>query len=115
MFPFYLSIGMTAEEYWDGAWWLTAAYYEAHILSEKRKNRDMWLQGKYFHDGMEIVLANAFAKKGAPKIEYPKKPYRIFKPTAEEIAEEQAEQEAEMQAALEAMVREQKRKKANLN
>lgn len=102
---------MTESEYWDGDNYLPKAFHEAFIMREKRNNRDMWLQGKYFLDAMATIMNNAFGAKGAKKDQYPEKPYRIYKPTEEELAEEQREANEKMQAALQSMIAEQKRKK----
>lgn len=45
--PFYLSIGMTPEQYWDEDCTLVVAYRQAYELKRKERNNDLWLQGLY--------------------------------------------------------------------
>lgn len=76
-FPYYLSIGMTAEQYWDGDMDLVIAYRKADELRLERTNTELWLQGMYFYDALTCTIGNAFCKKGGEKHEYAKKPYSI--------------------------------------
>ena len=48
-FPFYLSIGMTEEQYWDGDCTLARDYRKAHELRLKRENEAMWRNGAYIY------------------------------------------------------------------
>ncbi len=50
--PFYLSIGMSAAEYFDGAPELARAYRRAEELRKKRRNTDAWLAGAYFYEAL---------------------------------------------------------------
>lgn len=96
---------MTMTEYWEGDWYLPRLYYEAHVIAEKNKNRDLWLQGRYVFDAFSIVLKNAIAKNGAQPVPYLEKPYRIFPPTKEEQEAEFMEQVAKERAAMVAWVK----------
>lgn len=98
-FPYYLSIGMTPEQYWNGDCTLVRYYREAHLLKIQEKNQELWLQGKYFYDalcGVAPVL-HAFAKNGTQPIPYMEEPYPI---TAEEV---QARKEREEKKKFEKM------------
>lgn len=77
-FPYYLSIGMTATEYWDGENELKPAFRKAHKEKMKRDNLMMWLQGKYIYDAMLSVypLFNGLSKRNEP-YPYVKEPYVI--------------------------------------
>lgn len=70
-FPFYLSIGMTADQFWEGECTLPVFYRQAYTIKQKREFDDMdfnaWLQGRYI---TEAILA-CFAKD----YEYPIKPH----------------------------------------
>ena len=46
-FPYYLSIGMTEEQYWDRDSTLVKSYRKAEELRKERVNQEMWLQGMY--------------------------------------------------------------------
>jgi hypothetical protein len=42
-FPYYLAIGMTPEQYWDGDPMLAKYYRKADEINRKRQNTDLWL------------------------------------------------------------------------
>ena len=109
VFPFYLSIGMTPEQFWDGDPSLPKYYRKAHELQRKRRNEDMWLQGMYFYEALCDVspVMNAFAKKGTKPHPYTDRPYSI---TRDDIAEdrklrEQREREKAKQYMLSKMAK----------
>ena len=91
-FPFYLSIGMTPEQYWDGDPALAKYYRKAHELQRKRRNEDLWLQGMYIYEALCDVspIMNGFAKKGTKPHPYSDRPYSI---TNEDRKEERKQQE----------------------
>ncbi len=98
-FPFYLSIGMTADEYWNQDCTLTKYYLKAFEMRQKRKNEELWLQGLYVYEALGDVapLLHAFAKPGTTANPYPNKPYPR---TAKEALEREiAEREARFEAA----------------
>ena len=78
-FPYYLSIGMTPAEYWDGENELKPAYREAHKMKVRDRNFEQWLHGKYVYDALCRVspLFNALSKKKEP-IPYLEEPYPIY-------------------------------------
>ena len=78
-FPYYLSIGMTAEQYWDGDPALTRYYRKADELNRQRKNEELWLQGMYIYEALCAVspVMNAFAKKGTKPRPYTDHPYAL--------------------------------------
>lgn len=65
-FPYYLSIGMTEEQYWDRDSTLVKSYRKAEELRKERVNQEMWLQGMYIYDAISRLspILRAFAKKG---------------------------------------------------
>lgn len=79
MFPFYLSIGMTAEQYWDGDASLTRAYREAEALRAERRNQELWLQGMYIYEAVldASPILRSFAPAGTRPEPYPSEPYAI--------------------------------------
>lgn len=102
-FPFYLSIGMSADEFWNQDCLLTKSYRKAHELRQNRKNEELWLQGLYIYEALADVspLLHAFAKKDTTAIPYPNRPYPR---TAKEAKErEEAERKARYEQALAAM------------
>ena len=79
VFPFYLSIGMTPEQFWDGDPLLAKYYRQADELKQKRKNQDLWLQGMYIYEALCDVapIFHAFAKRGTKPVPYPDHPYSL--------------------------------------
>ena len=90
--PFYLSIGMTYEQYWNEDSCLVKYYRKAYELQRDRENERMWLQGMYIYEALCDVspVLRAFAKKGTKPIEYSTQPYAI---TKEEIERRRIEKE----------------------
>lgn len=76
-FPFYLSIGMSADEYWNQDCCLTQYYRSAHEIRQTRKNEELWLQGLYIYEALcdASPLLHAFAKRGTRPAPYPTEPY----------------------------------------
>ena len=93
VFPYYLSIGMTPEQYWDGDPSLPKYYRKADELKWKRKNQELWLQGMYIYEALCDVspILHAFAKRGTKPSPYPDHPYSL---TANEREDEKKKQEA---------------------
>lgn len=96
-FPYYLAIGMTFDQYWNGDCTLTIAYRKADELRRNRKNEELWLQGLYIYEALCDVspVLHAFAKKGVKPQEYANKPYPITEKQLrdERIAKEKARME----------------------
>lgn len=85
-FPYYLSIGMTEEQYWDRDSCLVKYYREAEELKKERMNQEAWLQGMYFYDALSRIspILRAFAKKGTKAQSYVEEPYPISKKKVED-------------------------------
>lgn len=81
--PFYLSIGMTYEQYWNEDCMLTIHYRKAHEMITQRQNQMAWLQGMYFYEALCDVapVLVTIPAKGASIRPYSDQPYAI---TAEE-------------------------------
>lgn len=94
-FPYYLSIGMTPEQYWDGDCTLVKYYRKAEELRIEKRNQELWLQGMYIYEAICDVspILHAFAKKGAKPHPYPSKPYAL---TEAQIRHEKEEQERKL-------------------
>lgn len=90
--PFYLSIGMTYEQYWDGDCLLAKYYRKAHELKQKRRNQELWLQGAYFYEALCDVapVLHAFAKKGTKVTPYVEEPFAL---TDKEVKERRLREE----------------------
>lgn len=77
--PYYLSIGMSADDFWNGDPALAKAYRDADELRKQRVNEELWFQGMYIYEALcdASPLFRAFGKKGAKATPYPKQPYDI--------------------------------------
>ena len=96
-FPFYLSVGMTPEQYWDGDPTLARHYRKAEEMRQKRKNEELWLQGMYIYEALCDVspIFHAFAKRGTKPTPYPDHPYSITNKEREAEKERKIKREQE--------------------
>ena len=94
LFPYYLSIGMSEDQYWDRDCQLVVAYRKAEEVRTSRKNQEMWLQGAYVYEALCRVspIFHAFAKKGTKPAPYITEPFAITEKQAEYKQEEKAKQ-----------------------
>ena len=98
-FPFYLAIGMSYAEYWEGDSRLAQYYRKAYHIKQEEVNNNAWLQGLYVYDAVSTALHNALRGMGKtkpPVKDYAKKPYEFgnkVKTEAEKAKEVQMEQE----------------------
>ena len=74
--PFYLSIGVTWDEYWNGDYSKLPYYRKAYSYKQKQLNSQLWLQGYYFLH----AIGAAFSKEG----KYPEEPIPLNTDEAEE-------------------------------
>lgn len=98
--PYYLSIGMTFDQYWYGDVWLVEQFREADRLRQERANVAAWLNGMYQYDAVSCALANAFRKKSDPPAKYPTEPYNIFQKRETRKERERREEAERLQAKL---------------
>ena len=77
VFPYYLCLGMSEAEYWDGDSALVIAYRKADKLRQQRTNQEHWLLGAYIYDAFCRVspVMQAFAKKGTKPEPYLSEPF----------------------------------------
>ena len=98
-FPFYLAIGMSYAEYWEGDASLTRYYRKAYHIKQDETNYNAWLQGLYIYDAVSTALHNALrgmGKQKPPPLDYAKQPYKFgnkVKTEAEKAKEVEIEQE----------------------
>ena len=92
LFPYYLAIGMTEEQYWDKDNQLVIPYRKADELRMTRTNQELWLQGAYFYDALCRVspILHAFAKKGTKPTPYMAEAYALTEKQAELVQEEKS-------------------------
>ena len=98
-FPFYLAIGMSYAEYWEGDVKLAQYYRKAYNIKQDEINNNAWLQGMYIYDAVSTALYNALrgmGKSHPPAKDYAKQPYELknkVKSEAEKAKEIEIEQE----------------------
>ena len=97
VFPFYLSIGMTYEQFWEGQPSLVVFYRQADEMNRRRRNQEMWLQGRYIYDaiGSFAEILPAFPKKGAKIQPYMDEPVPITMAEAMEREERKKKEKME--------------------
>ena len=105
---------MTYDEFWNGDVRLVIPYRQAQELRDKRRNQEMWMQGRYIYDALCDVSAlfRFSMKKGSIKPEpYMKEPYPITEAELLERQEREARLKEERMKAEFALFAEQMRKK----
>lgn len=95
--PYYISLGMTYYDYWDGDPAMCAAYRKADELKRKRENFNLWLQGAYIYEVISD-LAPSIAPFSKGKV----KPYRkeVIPILPSEIEEYQERKQKEAYEAM---------------
>ncbi len=68
--PYYLSIGMTLDEYWNGRPELVLTYFRAECIRIRRVQREAWMSGIYTMRGVSAL----FSKQS----EYPREPIPVL-------------------------------------
>lgn len=68
---YYISLGMSYTDYWDGDPMMPRFYRKAEELKRRRENFHAWLQGAYVYEAIKDLApaVNAFSKRSP-------KPYR---------------------------------------
>lgn len=99
MCPFYLAIGMSSAEYWEGDPSLARYYRKAYKIKQEEINNNAWLQGVYIYDAISTALHNALRGKNQRAREYAKQPYD-FKNKHKTEFEKAKEVEIEQEKAL---------------
>lgn len=95
VWPHFLVMGMSYDQFWDGDPGLVRAYRKADELKRKRQNEQMWLQGIYIAEALSATVGNMFSKGNKHK--YPSEPFPITQFEMEE------RKERERQAKMERM------------
>lgn len=92
MCAYYMSMGMTYEEYWFGSNDMLRHYRSAYLLKCQAENQKMWLQGLY----MQQAIASCLDKKA----KYPQEPIDCIPKTSEQIKMEEASKREKIIKAL---------------
>lgn len=91
--PYYMSYGMSFDEFWYGDPYLAKFYREAYKLKMRYDDVFMWKQGMYIYEALCDVspILHAFSKKGAKPLQY------RTRPMSEELKENKTEKEKEIE------------------
>lgn len=85
--PYYMSIGMTYEEFWYKDVRLVEYYRRADELRTRKRNQELWLQGAYFYEALldaSPMFRLSMSKRTIKPEPYAKEPYPV---TADEVRE----------------------------
>lgn len=96
--PYYMSIGMSYDDFWNGDVSMVEAYRTADELRLKQRNYELWLQGMYMYEALcdASPLFRFSMKSGTIKPEpYVKEPFPITPAEAREREERLARAEEE--------------------
>ena len=93
VFPYYLAVGMTYEQFWHDPPELTVAYRRADEIKKRRVNEELWLAGIYTAEALASTVGNMFSK--GEKYHYPSEPKPIT------VSEARERQEREQKARME--------------
>jgi len=87
--PFYISIGMPTDEFWNGDVELVKAYRKAWEYKQQQWNIQAYMNGLYTYQAIVRVapILHAFAKRGTKPIPYPDKPFDMDTKEQQEIKE----------------------------
>ncbi len=101
MCPFYMSVGMTYNEFWQGDVSLTRFYLEAYRIKEKREAEKLkwehWEQGLYVYVAVEklVPVLRAFSSTKKP-LPYPELPLGMEED--KDIVKEKEKQKKKLEA-----------------
>ena len=74
--PYYLSVGMTPQDFWHGDPELVRIYRSADELRVRRADSIAWLQGMYVYEAIcDVAPILRPLSKARKPMEYAKKPY----------------------------------------
>lgn len=87
--PFYLSIGMTYDEYWNGPAEMVVYYRRAYVMQQRRNNDLAWLNGRYVYDALNAIVPALRGLSKEPVDKYLEEPYPYTKEDVEEYKRRQ--------------------------
>ena len=112
---YYLSVGMSFEDYWDGDSTMVKYYRKKDELENNRMNFKLWLQGAYIYEALLCVCPayDSFSKHRTPQ-PYREQPIPLTDKEADRQREEKERKlmEENRKAMEEAMIRVNKRFKS---
>lgn len=109
LFPHYLLMGMTPEQYWDGESGLKKAYrkaYEMRVEMEQRNaDRNNWYMGQYLIAALQsvpLLVAGLNVKRTTHLPEYPKEPFleKVIAEKKQEVKKKREEDQMKLAMAM---------------
>lgn len=109
LFPHYLLMGMTPEQYWDGEYGLKKAYRQAYQMrteyDQKLADRNNWYMGQYIMcvlQSVPLLVGGLNVKPTTNLPEYPDKPFfeKIEAQKKEEDRRKQEEDQMKLAMAM---------------
>ena len=94
IFPYYLSIGMSYEQFWCESPELVIPYRRADEIRKRRVNEELWLSGIYMAEAIASTVGNMFSK--GSKYQYPSEPKPIT--VADLMAQQEKKEKARMES-----------------
>jgi hypothetical protein len=99
--PFFISIGMTHEQFWYEDLTIAKMYLKAYRIKQEREIEmdqwHMWKQGMYIYEALCDVspVLHAFSKSGTKPLPYPEVPYGMDRYKEQIEKKEPTKQEVE--------------------
>ena len=99
LFPHYLLMGMTPEQYWDGESTLKRAYRKAYMMRIENEqymaDRNNWHMGQYLTRALQCVPLLVGGLNVKPSTQLPEYPEKPFLEQAKELKKEEARKKKE--------------------
>ena len=78
--PWYMSIGMSYSDFWDGDCEMAKFYREKYEIEQERKNTELWMEGAYIYEALldASPMFRDFTKRAKP-LPYRDSPVAITK------------------------------------
>ena len=99
VFPEYLAMGMTFEQFWQQDCSMVVAYRKAYRIRQEEINRTAWLNGLYMYKALTSApqFVQGFIPKGTKIEPYPNKPID-FTPVKPKTEQEKLDDEVKAQS-----------------
>lgn len=102
--PYYLSIGMTWDEYWNGDNQMPKYFRKADRMKRQRDNQKLWMLGAYVYEAiydLVPVLRFSMSKQAVKPLPYMERPFPLDQ---KEIEEQREEEERKRAAEIKAKI-----------
>lgn len=96
IFPSYMAMGMTYDEFWHGPAWLAQAYRQATEEKRRQEEWSRWRQAAYFYHALldvAPVMRASFSKQKVEPGKYPEEPWPITEREAQAREDQRLKEE----------------------